>query len=269
MSEEPDAKTRVWPLSRAVIKGCEHVSAPRKCPSFLTPGQTLPLSSWPGSHQGVFGAAWVPEFWTHGCVLFSDELHIPWEENKKKWLKSFLWWEFIKQALEWMFEDLKSKVFYYNLSVLLYLQLLMVFIGLGVQHRSWGVMCHQRWSVPGPTNDGRFLWTHGVGQIFDPVSSLMKGKYTNLSVKSAPWIHRLFKVSRTSEVIQPIALLNAWLVIDAKTPGSAFQRLTQAHIIGLEYYHNWRTAARILAPDLNSQIEEDSAVIISRGNNRH
>lgn len=37
----------------------------------------------------------------------------------------------------------------------------------------------------------------------------MKGKNANLSVKSAPWTHKLFKVRRASEVIQPIAPLNA------------------------------------------------------------
>lgn len=35
-----------------------------------------------------------------------------------------------------MFEDLKSKAFFHNLSVFLYLQLLMVFTGMGVQHKS-------------------------------------------------------------------------------------------------------------------------------------
>lgn len=57
VSRELDAKTQSLALFQVVTKGCEHVLTPRKCPSFLVPGQAWQLSSLPGSYQGDFVAA--------------------------------------------------------------------------------------------------------------------------------------------------------------------------------------------------------------------
>lgn len=77
VSGELDAKTQRLALFQVVTKGCEHVLAPRKCPSFLVPGQT-----WQIFHDLVptrenLGLLEYQIFGPMGVLFFSDELHRP------------------------------------------------------------------------------------------------------------------------------------------------------------------------------------------------